>query len=813
MLSSFIMMLLLSGTAWAGFTSLEQAAQYVAHKEEFPESEADDLEHPNFSAYYTSLEPRWWNSILRTIRLQSAPLWDPAQFLIDLIEFTPRTQSNFSKKAVEYACKPGDIIVVVGALHGNVHSLVRIMQYWQKNNVIDGSFKIKDPRTLIVCMGNAIDYSAYSLETIALLIELMRANPERFYYLKGVHEDKRTWQDFSLYDEVSSRFSARSLLRDNVARMDEFFDKLPTSLTVTLQGDPGKLLLTGTSDVTQEFTAVVKGTKALAKGEQDLGLRRIEATTDQGAHWTAVSAPIRIYRMFNNFFYDSYAQISLKESFAASTISLFFNQGDHAFKQGPTYNLITGVLLERGIAAAHVRSQESIHEDSETIAQQVTFLSDELQALSRMIGVIEQQLPKESKGAKELVLKKEKESKDSSKMSLVNKAIRLERTYNRLVQDVADLEELALRRGLTIAPQQETAKEKPIVLGSTMDLSKSVKGLGIPFKSGISLRINEENQKGGIHGRRVQMIFMDDGYIPSISRRNIEKIVYDYHTPFVLAPIGTPTLLASLELIKQKKALILFPQSGSLTFRKPDLTNVVNYRASFDDEGRLLTDFVLKRHLPKNFVFFYQDDQFGISILNGAKRTLKKEGVTPGVEVSYLANTTLFHEAAQKIKNANPDAIGFFATGPATLQLIRDLGVEFLANKTLYAVSSVGDEATVKVLKEKGLSMILGQVVPNPITSDIEIVKDYRQQVKLYGQKENVFSLEAYIVTSITLDLMKAIEGPITVDKVLKKVESLKQYNFKGLTLNFNEKNRSLAYDLWIDTGEGEWVKKRIEQE
>ena len=114
----------------------------------------------------------------------------------------------------------------------------------------------------------------------------------------------------------------------------------------------------------------------------------------------------------------------------------------------------------------------------------------------------------------------------------------------------------------------------------------------------------------------------------------------------------------------------------------------------------------LKTYLPKNFVFFYQDDTFGISILKGAQEALKQAKMPPGLEVSYLANTTFFKDAAQKIRSANPDADRVLRDGPATIQLIRDIGVEFLANKNLYAVSSVGDEATVRVLKDKGLNVI-----------------------------------------------------------------------------------------------------------
>ena len=239
----------------------------------------------------------------------------------------------------------------------------------------------------------------------------------------------------------------------------------------------------------------------------------------------------------------------------------------------------------------------------------------------------------------------------------------------------------------------------------------------------------------------------------------------------------------------------------------------MNFRASFEDEGKQLTEYILKTYFPKNFVFFYQDDAFGMSILKGAREALKQAKMPPGVEVSYLANTTYFKEAAQKIRNANPDAIGFFATGPATIQLIRDIGVEFFANKNLYAVSSVGDEATIRVLKDKGLNVILGHVVPNPETSMLPIVKEYREQIKKQGQKENVFSLEAYITTSITFDLMSKLSWPITMEKLIRQVEQSRGYEFKGLTLTFNPQTRSLANYLWIDAGDEQWIKREISKQ
>ena len=71
--------------------------------------------------------------------------------------------------------------------------------------------------------------------------------------------------------------------------------------------------------------------------------------------------------------------------------------------------------------------------------------------------------------------------------------------------------------------------------------------------------------------------------------------------------------------------------------------------------------------------------------------------------------------------------------------------------------------------------------------------------------------LEAYIATSILIDTLEKIDGPITKEKILEKLESLKNYPFKGLTLTFNPERRDLAHSIWLETGDDtDWVEKNI---
>ncbi len=71
-------------------------------------------------------------------------------------------------------------------------------------------------------------------------------------------------------------------------------------------------------------------------------------------------------------------------------------------------------------------------------------------------------------------------------------------------------------------------------------------------------------------------------------------------------------------------------------------------------------------------------------------------------------------------------------------------------------------------------------------------------------------AMREYIKTSITFDAIQNIKGPLTMQKLIDYFEQMKDYEYKGLTLNFDPEKRSLAHTLWINTGEGPWIEKRI---
>ena len=391
--------------------------------------------------------------------------------------------------------------------------------------------------------------------------------------------------------------------------------------------------------------------------------------------------------------------------------------------------------------------------------------------------------------------------------------------YNQPVENPSGFKEAAVYTVLTgrklnggatpvSGPQQE-----PIVIGCTLDLSKGVSGQGKQVKMGISLAVNEQNARGGINGRPLEIVFMDDGYSPERARRNVIDFTKKYKSSIFLCNLGTPTLESYLDLVKSGKAFIFFPITGAPVFRKPDLLTMVHWRTSYTNEARALTEYLIKNEQIQDFAFFYQKDDYGLGALAGARAVLKEHNIHRFKEVPYVRNTTNFKQAIEQIKASSASAIGFFSTAIAAAEFIRQAGVEFFIGKKLFALSDLAEQSFVSFAHEKGLDMLIAEFAPNPVNSTLQIVQCYRHAVNAQGfVKQDVFMLEGYIGARILIDIIQKAGKDLSHKNLLHSISGMKKYDFKGLTLTFDPNTRELAHNLWINTGTPEWIKQETRQ-
>lgn len=370
-----------------GIAPLDKATLYAQNNQEYVTPDNKNYFYPNFSSYYKSRLPGSFGSLWKT---DSFSMKDFRDKIILLAE--TREKKGFSGQFVQsIKVTPQSTFIVWGDIFGAYHSLVRSLNYLQERGFIDKNLKIVKKDCYFVFNGNVIDRSPYSSETLSLVIDLMNANPDTVFYIRGSHEDKQEWHSFSLARELQIR--ARSLstsLTPFSDGIDKLFNSLPLALYLSHKdGDVINLVRMsyynrGSIHINEKFLAnafyeqqkpieiipLVEREVEVEYG-QKIALRSIIVgerrniiykysegllegrTQEEATAWTLFSAPTFVYQKLCDFFFDAFAMINIANVFIDTTISLY-NQDvrkKDGFSRKNTFNLFTTQKIQEGISA------------------------------------------------------------------------------------------------------------------------------------------------------------------------------------------------------------------------------------------------------------------------------------------------------------------------------------------------------------------------------------------------------------------------------------------------------------------------------
>jgi len=793
------------------FSTLTIAQDYSAKRPEYPDIDNIDWAHPDYSSFLRTLVPGYFDCFLERIGIRKS-LWTAEAFylLIKMITKDRELNGYIGRFVQKIDPVPGSQFVIFGDFHGALHSFIRDLAFLELKGIIDKNLTICKPYCYLVFNGNVVGQSPYSLETLTIIMQLMHRNPERVFYIRGLHEDKEEWHNYSLKDELS--IYARHLERkfDMVWEkiplnklINRFFNTLPLALylgsareekkidvvrishyginysEINEKKFAGFLNLPGSSNpqtfkLTNKLTSSKKVSvnTLITREKLDISYKKTPGLRSLGREkgiitWAVLSSPIDSHRRLYEFFYDAFAILTIYPKIDDWTIALY-NQDvrtKSGFEKTKVYNLTSGMDISGKEITLPVPEREGVRA-----------LRQELQAAREQIKELKEEITETAE-----VLKKIKVSKKPIPKIEDKKPVKKEKETP------------------TLLPEQEVIK-----FGSTVDLSRSVRLIGRQTKEGLELKFSAQNKLGGVNGKRLDLIVLDDGYMPKNARENIEKLLSE-NIDLIISPVGSSTLESYIDLVKNKRIVVLFPIASQAEFHKKELTNIINFRASGCDESMALVKYMLDKTSARNFALFYQDDMFGLSCLAGARTVLKEAGIKEWLELPYSRSRVNFEKQAEIIKKENIDAIGLLATATASISLLRQTGISHIFNKKLFGTYALSVPLFKKFLEQERLSAIISHLVPNPKLSDLEIVREFRSLADKAGIEKGEVALEAFIDASIVIDISEKMEGPITKESIIKSAEALKDYDFKGLHLNFDPQTRQLYHIVWLDTGKPEW--------
>ena len=355
-----------------------------------------------------------------------------------------------------------------------------------------------------------------------------------------------------------------------------------------------------------------------------------------------------------------------------------------------------------------------------------------------------------------------------------------------------------LLQGACLAAALPTAWAAKDTLGSEVRLGQSIAltgplgDLGQALLQGAKAHFDAVNAKGGINGRRIELVTQDDGYDVKRAVANVDGFIADSSTFALFNCFGTPMCEAVLPAVVSAGIPFFAPFTGALSVRVKE-RNVFNIRASYPDEAEQLV-----KHLStlgvKRMAVAYQNNSFGKEVFEGVRVAADKYKV-PGIESATVENTGAdAAAAATKLLAGNPDAILVGLAGKPTLDFVKAVRQQ-RKGVSLYALSIMGSAATLKALGDDATGIAVSQVVPLPNNAVVPVVRDFQQAWKAAGAtlEPSHLALEGYINAKVfTEALGRAGKNP-TRDSFIDAMWALRQVDLGGFFVNATEPGRSAS--------------------
>jgi ABC-type branched-subunit amino acid transport system substrate-binding protein len=337
-----------------------------------------------------------------------------------------------------------------------------------------------------------------------------------------------------------------------------------------------------------------------------------------------------------------------------------------------------------------------------------------------------------------------------------------------------------------------------IVLGQAAVFEGPASALGLGMRDGLMAAFGEANAKGGVHGRKLELVTQDDGYEPNkaidATKALIAKDVFA-----LVGPVGTPTAMASHPIAKEAGVPFIGAFTGAEGLREPYLPHVVNVRASYFQETEVWIERLVKDKGFSKIAIFYQDDAFGRAGLAGVKKAMDARKMSLVAEGTFERNTVAVRAALLEIRKAAPEAVvmvGPYKPCAEFIKLCRQLKFE----PVFMNISFVGSDALAAELGAAGAGVYVTQVVPLPSDASIPVVKAYQAALaasQAANKKPGFVSLEGYLVgRTVIAALEKAGKEPTR--KAFMGALTNGSYDFGGFKMAFGPNDNRGSDDVYL---------------
>jgi ABC-type branched-subunit amino acid transport system substrate-binding protein len=358
-------------------------------------------------------------------------------------------------------------------------------------------------------------------------------------------------------------------------------------------------------------------------------------------------------------------------------------------------------------------------------------------------------------------------------------------------------------------PARVGLSDTEIVFGMASPFSGTNKETGRALKAGYDAAFAAVNAAGGVHGRRLRLVALDDGYEPERTRAVMKELVEERKVFGIVGNYGTVTAAVSIPYCLEHKILFFAPYTGGeVSRRSPPDRYVFNFRPSYVEEAaaavRYLTS--VRRVGPQEIAVFAQEDPFGDAGFQAVAAALApfKRGEAQILRVGYRRNTADVDEAVARIQKeaSKLKAVAVIATYKAAARFVEKLrtaGLDLIVtNPSVVNASELADELT-PLGPRMTADVVVTQIVPLPTSHSTAVLK-YREALQQYLPEEppDFASLEAYLGANVLIEGLRRAGRDLSTERLVDALEGIQGLDLGiGAPLSFSGTDHQASHKVW----------------
>ena len=328
---------------------------------------------------------------------------------------------------------------------------------------------------------------------------------------------------------------------------------------------------------------------------------------------------------------------------------------------------------------------------------------------------------------------------------------------------------------------QEGITKDTILIGRSAGMTGTIAARMKPATEAITAYFDQVNAAGGVNGRQLKMINLDDGNDAKRAAENARKLVMEDKVFTLFSQSGTPQTQAVVPLLEELQVPLIGTTSGANSLRKPN-KYLFHAKASYGQETAKMAEHIKTTGLTR-VAIVYSDEGAGREGNQLATDALDKVGLKPVASIGFKPGEG--KKAVDMLAKADAQAVILTSLAGPGAEFFREF-IKLPNRPQVFTWSIMVVEQIYKDVGDKIYGLVVSQIAPSPADRSFGVVRDYQELLKKAKLEDGGYSgLEAYIAARILVEGLKRTGKAPTRAGLIATLEGMKGYDLGGDIVNF----------------------------